>query len=199
VKLDKLRSIALLILCYTTVSTVLYVELVGLVGESFSQPEERTRFFAGVDLAVNGLALTLQVLGTRNVVHRYGMRATLSALPLLLIAGLGTLGAWRSMIGFALVQTLHRAGEFALNKPGREMIYTTVDPESRYKAKNFIDTAIYRTGDATASWLIATVRAAGFDAALMVGVPAAALWLVMGWRLGGQHDGRERHDEHEQA
>ncbi|MGH8806951.1 MAG: NTP/NDP exchange transporter [Noviherbaspirillum sp.] len=190
-KLGTLRNIALLVLCYSTVSTVLYVELVALVGDAFQTQDERTRFFASVDLAVNSLALTLQVLGTRKVVHRYGMRATLSTVPLLLIAGLGMLGAWRSMIGFALVQTLHRAGEYALNKPGREMIYTTVDPESRYKAKNFIDTAIYRTGDAASAWLIAAVRAAGFDVVLAVGLPAAALWLLAGFRLGGRHDRHE--------
>jgi ATP:ADP antiporter, AAA family len=190
-KLRDLRGIALLIICYTTVSTVLYIELVSQVGARFSSPSERTIFFASVDLAVNGLALILQMLGTRKVVSRFGLRTALSAVPLLLLAGIGLLGAWRSAVGFAALQTLHRAGEYALGKPGREMIYTTVDSESRYKAKNFIDTAVYRAGDAASAWVIAAIRTAGLDALLFVAVPAALLWLVNGFRLGGRHDRHE--------
>jgi len=198
-KLRDLRSISLLIVCYTTVSTVLYIELVAQVGMRFVTPSERTSFFASVDLAVNGLALALQMLGTRKVVGRFGLRAALSLVPLILLAGIGLLGAWRSAIGFATLQTVHRAGEYALGKPGREMIYTTVDAESRYKAKNFIDTAVYRGGDAASAWIIAACRSAGLDALLFVAIPALLLWLANGLRLGGRHDKRHDRREHESA
>lgn len=190
-KLRRLRGITLLVLCYTTVSTVLYVELVDQVGQAYASPNERTRFFAGVDLAVNGLALTLQLLGTRKLVRHFGLRIALSAVPALMIAGLGTLTASRGAFAFAAVQTLHRAGEYALGKPGREMIYTTVDAESRYKAKNFIDTAVYRAGDAASAWGIAAVRGAGLDAVAFIALPAALVWLATGFRLGGRHDRHE--------
>lgn len=186
-----LRALMLLVLCYTTVSTGLYIELVDRAGQAFPTAGARIRFFAGIDLAVNGIALLLQMLGTRRVVRRFGVRAALSAVPALMLGGLGALLLVRGVPALAAVQTLHRAGEYALGKPGREMIYTTVDAESRYKAKNFIDTAIYRTGDAGSAWIINAVRGAGLDAVAWVALPAAALWLATGFRLGGRHDRHE--------
>jgi len=119
------------------------------------------------------------------------VRAALSAAPALMLAGLGMLLLVRDARALAAVQIVHRCGEYALAKPGREMLYTTVDAESRYKAKNFIDTAVYRAGDAGSAWLIAAVRGAGLDAVAVVGLPAALLWLATGYRLGGRHDRHE--------
>lgn len=190
-RIPDLRSIAVLVICYTTVSTVLYIELVGLAGKTYSSASERTAFFAQIDLGVNALALALQLLGTRKIVTSFGLRVALTTVPLLMLAGLGVLAAWRGVVGFALMQTMHRAGEYALGKPGREMIYTTVGPESRYKAKNFIDTAVYRASDAASSWLIAALRTAGLDAVLFVAMPAAVIWVINAFRLGGRHDRHE--------
>ena len=190
-KLPDLRGIALLVLCYTTVSTVLYVEMVRLVGAEFADAGERTSFFARLDLAVNVSALTLQLLGTRKVVSRFGLRTALPIVPLLLVGVLGALAAWRGLLAVAATQVLHRSGEYALGKPGREMIYTTLDAESRYKAKNFIDTAVYRAGDAGSSWAIAGLRSLGLDAFLFAALPAALLWMAKAFKLG------ERHDRHQ--
>jgi AAA family ATP:ADP antiporter len=190
-KSSSLRSIALLVICYSTVSTVLYIELIELVGKRFSNPAERTAFFASMDLAVNGLALVMQILGTRQIVQRFGLRTALSMTPLLIVACLAAIGLWRSVTGLAIAQILHRAGEYSIGKPSREMIYTTVDPESRYKAKNFIDTAIYRASDAGSAWLVATIRGAGLDAIVFAAIPVALAWLVASFRVGRQHDRHE--------
>jgi AAA family ATP:ADP antiporter len=190
-KLPSLRGIALLVICYSAVSTVLYVELADLVGKTYSDSGERTAFFATIDLAVNGLALTMQMLGTRRIVQHFGLRIALAVVPLVVLAGLGALGAWRTAILLAAVQIIHRAGEFSLVRPGREMIYTTVDTESRYKAKNFIDTAVYRANDAASAWLVAAIRSAGLNAVVFAAIPAAAVWLATGFRIGRQHDRNE--------
>ena len=182
-----LGAMALLIIFYTTVSTVLYVEQADVVGKTFSSAGERTAFFATIDLIVNGTALLLQIVATRAIVRRYGLRITLALVPFLITIGLLCAGMWRTAILLAAVQIIHRAGDVSLGRPGREMIYTTVDAESRYKAKSFIDTTIYRSNDALSSWLIAAVRARA-DAILLVGVPAALLWLLTGYRLGRRHD-----------
>jgi AAA family ATP:ADP antiporter len=186
-----LRGIAVLIICYTAVSTVFYVEQADVVGKTFSDTGERTAYFATIDLAVNCLALITQVAGTRRVVQHFGLRITLSLVPLSVGVGLALLGMWRSAFLLAIVQIVHRAGEFALTRPGREMIYTTVDAESRYKAKNFIDTTIYRGNDALASWLIAAVRGAGLSSILIVGIPTAIAWLAAAWKIGRRHDERK--------
>lgn len=196
-KLSSLRGIALLVICYTAVSTTLYVGIVDLVGSRYSDSGERTAFFARIDLAVNGLTLLLQVLGTRHIVQRYGLRLALAVVPFIVLSGLGALAAWGTLAGFAVVQILHRAGEYAVSRPGREMIYTTVDAESRYKAKNFIDTSVYRANDAASAWLIAAVRGAGLNAILWVGIPAALAWLLTGLKVGGRHDQLERKQNNE--
>lgn len=186
-----LRGIALLVICYTTVSTFIYIELVRHVGEQYQSAGERTSFFATIDFAVNVATLLLQLLGTRAVVHHLGLKTALPlapALVLVILSCLSLFATWRSALGLAMVQGIHRAGEYALGKPAREMIYTTVDVESRYKAKNFIDTAIYRAGDASSGWLLATARAAGLDTLLVVALPAALIWIATAFGLGARHD-----------
>jgi AAA family ATP:ADP antiporter len=186
-----LRGIAILIICYTTVSAVFYIEQADIAGQTFADSGERTAFFATIDLAVNALALITQIAGTRRVVQHFGLRVTLSVVPLVVGIGLLALGAWRSAFLLAIVQIVHRAGEFSLTRPGREMIYTTVDAESRYKAKNFIDTTIYRANDVVSSWLVSLARGAGLTAALVVGVPAAVAWLAAAYKIGRRHDQRQ--------
>jgi AAA family ATP:ADP antiporter len=186
-----LRGLAFLIIFYTTVTTVIYVEMAAVVRGTFADSGERTVFFATIDLIVNCLALLTQVLGTNRVVMRYGLRTALAVVPLIVMIGLTINGLWTSVIALAVLQIVHRAGEYALVRPGREMIYTRVDPESRYKAKSFIDTTVYRANDAAASWLIATIRAAGVSAFFAVGIPAALLWLFTGFTIGRRHDRTE--------
>ncbi len=195
-KSPTLRSLAFLVICYTTVSTVLYVELVDLAGKRYASAGERTAFFAKLDLAVNIAALLLQLIGTRQLVQRWGLRVALPAAPLVVMTGLIALAgsAWlslRTAASVAAVQVLHRAGEFAFSKPGREMVYTAIDAESRYKAKNFIDTAVYRASDASAAWLTTAVRAAGMDAIALAAIPAALAWAITAYLIGRRHDGNQ--------
>jgi AAA family ATP:ADP antiporter len=187
-KLPSLRGVALLVICYTAVHTVLYVEIADLARRTYADPGERTAFFASLDLAVNGLALAVQLLLTRPIVQRFGLAIALVSAPLLVLAGLVAAGVWRTAILVAGTQIVNRAGEFSLVRPGREMIYTTVDPESRYKAKNFIDTVVYRGNDAVMAWLIATIRSAGLDAVVLAGVPLAIAYIVTSFRVGRRHD-----------
>ncbi|KRB85220.1 NTP/NDP exchange transporter [Noviherbaspirillum sp. Root189] len=189
-KLPELRGIALLVICLTTVSTVLYVEIISLAGQHYASSGERKTFFASVDLAVNLLAFGLQLAGTRFVVRHAGLALALSIAPVLMLAGLVVLGIRPTLIGFAAIQILHRASEYAFGKPGREMIYTTIGPEGRFKAKNFIDTTVYRANDAASAWLINLVRGAGWSAVLLVGLPAVLVWLVAAFRTGIRFDRR---------
>ncbi len=188
VQSSRLRGVALLIICYTAVSTVLYVEMIDIVGATYSDSGRRTAFFASMDFAVNGLALAMQMMGTRQIVQRAGLRKALAVVPLVVTGGLVAIGFWRTAFMFAAVQVVHRAGEFSLVRPGREMIYTTVDAEARYKAKSFIDTTVYRANDAASAWLVAGLRSAGLNTILWFGIPAAIAWMATGARIGARHD-----------
>jgi AAA family ATP:ADP antiporter len=188
IKLPSLRGVALLVICYTAVHTVLYVEIADLARHTYPDSGARTAFFASLDLSVNALALGLQVLLTRPIVQRFGLAVGLALVPVVVLAGLVGAGFSRTATLLVGTQIVNRAGEFALIRPGREMIFTTVDAESRYKAKNFIDTVVYRGNDTVVSWLVATVRGAGLDAVMLTAIPVALGWVATAFHVGRQHD-----------
>jgi len=165
------------LLCYTALSTALYFQQVGIVRDAVPDPGARTRLFASVDLVVNGLTLAIQLLAFSRLAPLLGPTGMLAAVPLLSVAGFVWLGATptlAALIGFGVVR---RVGEFAISKPARETLFTVVPREERYKAKNFIDTVVYRGGDALAGWLFAGVSA--FAAAAV-----AAAWTALAVFLG---------------
>jgi len=185
-----LRRIALIVICYTTVSTIIYFEQTDIVKRTITDSGERTRFFALLDLTNNTAIVIVQLLITRQVLTRLGIRTALTAAPALIGTGLAALAFFpRLGIVFAL-QVIHRVGEHGFTRPGREVIYTVVDPEERYKAKNFIDTFVYRGNDALVAWLIGALHSAGAGIVTIatLGVGVAAAWAANGYTLGRKHD-----------
>lgn len=189
-KSPTLLRIALIIICYTTVSTILYFEQADIVKRTFSDPGERTRYFALLDLANNIVTVILQALATRQVLTRMGLRTALTAAPALIGSGLIALALFPRLALVAVLQVIHRAGEHAFTRPGREVIYTVVEPEERFKAKNFIDTFVYRGNDALVAWLLGGLHAAGAGIATIAALGAAvtAGWAANGYVLGRKHD-----------
>jgi len=187
-----LLGIAVFVLSYTVLGTLLYFLQVSLVGDAISDSAERTRLFATVDLAVNVLTLLLQFFLTGPLLSRIGATAMLVALPVLSVLGFVALGLWTLLPVLVVVGVLRRAGEFAISKPTRETLFTVVDHVDKYQAKNVIDTVIHRGGDAASSWFAAGLKAAGLGLSGMawVGVPVALVWLGVAWALGGEHERR---------
>src|SRR6267143_2131479 len=131
------------LLCYTALSTALYFAQVDIVHEAVPDAGERTRLFAGVDLAVNALTLLVQLLGFARLSTTLGPAWMLALMPMASLAGFLWLGAapvLGVLIAFGVVR---RIGEFSISKPARDALFTVVPREERYKAKNFIDTVIY--------------------------------------------------------
>ncbi|MDP9193233.1 MAG: MFS transporter [Acidobacteriota bacterium] len=185
-----LLRIALIVICYTTVSTILYFEQADLVKKAFADSGQRTRYFALLDLTNNSLTVIVQLLITRQVLTRLGVRIALTTAPALIGTGLLALAFFpRLAIVFAL-QVIHRVGEQGFTRPGREVIYTVVPGEARYKAKNFIDTFVYRGNDALVAWLLGALHAAGAGIATIagLGIAVAAGWAANGYSLGRKHD-----------
>jgi AAA family ATP:ADP antiporter len=190
-----LQGICLYILLYSTLSTFLYFEQAHIVQNAFDQPGERTRLFAAVDLAVNSLAIFVQLFFTARVVRRFGVGGTLALVPLGVAAGLVALGAFPGLIALFSVQILRRAGNYAVSRPAREMLFTVVNREQRYKAKNVIDTLVYRAGDAASAWLYTGLVSLGLglSAIAYIGVPLALLWACNGTLLGRRQEQLRKH------
>ena len=187
-----LIGICIFLVCYTLLGTLLYYQQTQLVPEVVKTPEERTRLFASVDLAVNVLTVIVQMFLTGRLLSRIGMTAMLAALPALSIVGFITLGAMTVLPVLVAFGVLRRAGEYAISKPSREALFTVVPREEKYQAKNVIDTVIHRGGDAASSWLAAGLAALGLSLSGMAftGVPVALVWLATAFYLGREHDRR---------
>jgi AAA family ATP:ADP antiporter len=189
-----LANISLLILLFAITSTFLYFQQATLVRDNFHDRASQTAFFAQIDLAVNVLTLIVQLFFTGRILGWLGVGLTLMVLPLLTVLGFGTLALLPAVSTLVVFQVLRRSSNYAVARPTREVLYTVVPREDRYKAKNFIDTVIYRAGDQIGAWSYALVALAGFGnrALAAIAVALAVLWLVNAWWLGRRHDALAR-------
>ncbi|OAI49379.1 hypothetical protein AYO43_10685, partial [Nitrospira sp. SCGC AG-212-E16] len=185
-----LLGICLYLFFLTTTATFLYLEQMRLVSEQISSPQGRTRLFALIDLVVNVLTFLMQVTVTSRVISRFGLASALVVLPVASAIGFGVIAVMPVLAIFIIFTIVRRVGEYALAKPAREVLFTVVSREEKYKAKNFIDTAVSRGGDATTGWIVNGVKTLGVTAGQMawVLVPLALLWGWVGWFLARQEE-----------
>ena len=196
-----LLNIALFLALYSITSTFLYFEQAGIAKRSFPDRGAQQAFFASVDLAVNVLTLGVQLFLTGRITRAIGVGRTLALLPALSVIGFAALAAWPSLSAIVGFQVLRRAGNFAIARPIREVLFTVVPREDRYKAKAFIDTVVYRLGDQIGAWSYAGVGALGLGAAASatIAVPLSGLWLVNALWLGRAQGARQAEAEPESS
>ncbi len=189
-----LLGICMYMLLYTFGSTVLYFQQSGIAETAFSNSDVRTTFFARIDLAVNILTALTQIFLTGRIVKLLGVPITLTLLPALSVLGFLALALFPLIGVLVTFQVLRRAGEYAVARPTRELLYIVVPREDKYKAKNLIDTFVYRAGDQLAAQSMAKLTASGLAMAgtALVAAPLALVWLVIGWWLGRQQEARAR-------
>ena len=185
-----LFSIALFIFLYSTTSTILYFHQASIAESVFSDSNSRTSFFANIDFWVNVFTLLFQLLLTGRILGWLGVAFTLCALPLITTLGFAALVGYPTIAIFVAVQVARRVSNFSLARPAREILFTSVTREDRYKTKNFIDTFVYRAGDQLASWTYAGFIAAGLSLSgiAVVAVPVSCLWLILSIWLGRRHE-----------
>lgn len=164
--------------CLTMTATFLYLEQTRLVSEYFDQPEARTRLFSTLDFTTNLLTWLTQIFVTQRVIRRFGLAAPLLFLPVVSLIGFVGIALWPSLVVYVVFSVLRRVGEYALSKPAREVLFTVVSREEKYKAKNFIDTAISRGGDASTGWLVTGVKGLG---ATTTHIALALVPLMLAW------------------
>ncbi len=186
-----LLAIGLFIFLYTAISTFVYFEMKNLLAGL--DEASRVRVWGGMDLAVNVLAILTAMFGTGRLTTRFGLTVTLAIVPVLIVAGMLAL-AISPMIGVVIaLQIVRRAGNYAVTRPGREMLFTVVDRETRFKAKSVIDIVVYRGGDAATAWVftaLTTMFGLGLGAVALVGAGLSATWVVVAVYLGRKYKAR---------
>lgn len=188
-----LMGIALFVILLSSVTTFLYFEQARLVAETFSDRTRQTQVFGTIDSVVQGLAILTQVFLTGRVAQKLGVGVLLVAVPVIVAAGFVWLAMAPTFAVFVVVMVVRRAGEYAFVRPGREMLYTVVSAEDKYKAKNFIDTVVYRGGDAISAWIKRALDVVADHPALamLAGAGIALAWALTGGLLGRWHAGKE--------
>jgi AAA family ATP:ADP antiporter len=192
-----LLNVSLFLLLYAVTSTFLYFQQAAVVSHSFANRAAQTQFFASVDLGVNVLTLAVQLFLTGRILKRFGVGTTLSLLPVFSVIGFGTVALIPTLTSVVAFQLVRRAGNFAIARPTREVLFTVLPREDRYKAKSFIDTAVYRLGDQLGAWSFALLTMLGLGLT-QVSIVAAALsggWLANSWWLGRRQETLARQQE----
>lgn len=180
-----LLSIGVFIFLYTGISSFVYFELKNLLSD-LSRPE-RSVIWAQMDLAVNILAILIGLFATGRIVSRFGMPLTIALVPVMICIGLLILAISPLLGVVVILQIIRRAGNYAITRPAREMLFTRVDQESRFKAKPVIDIVAYRGSDMLMAWLFTGLTQGlglGLGAVAAVGAGMAVFWSLIGIYLG---------------
>lgn len=193
-----LRWLAAMVFLGVGVGQLLYNQQAEIARTAFATAEARTAYYAGIDIAVNVLTLVVQLFATRWLLSRFGLAPVLLIPMAALLLGFAVLTASPLPIVVGIVQVVTRSNEFSLMKPGRETIYTRVDRQWRYKAGAAIDTAFYRGGEISFSWLYKALSALGSHVVFGVGLAAAGVMTASALRLLREErklpDGHARED-----
>ena len=196
-----LMGIGAFIFLYTGIGSFVYFELKNMLVD-FSG-DERTRIWALIDLATNSLTIVTGLFITSRLASKMGLAFTLALIPVLIVGGLFTVALVPMVWVIVALQIFRRAGNYAVTRPAREMLFTVVDRETRFKAKQVIDVVVYRGGDVFWGWSFTGLTAIiglGVTGIALVGSVIAAIWAVFGIYLGRHFSSRETyHAEHDAA
>ncbi|NIF24758.1 MFS transporter [Pantoea sp. Tr-811] len=188
-KSPHLLGLALFILLYSITSAFLYLQQASYADASLTTSTERTIFFANIELWVHATTLFFQIFLTGRFMAKMGVLVTLCSLPIVSTLGFAALATNPTVCVFIIAQVVRRVTNFALTRPAKEILFTGRTREDRYKAKTFIDTVIYRSGDQVGSWGYASLMCMGLGTGQIaaVGIPLSLAWLALSAWLGSRH------------
>ncbi len=187
-----LAGIALWVALLSLAGTFLYFQQAGIVASLTDDPNRRTAIFARIDLAVSLLTIAVQFFATGKLIRRFGAGPAAAFLPLVFAAGFLVLALTPMLWVVIAFQAVQRAANFAISNPAREVLFTVVDREEKYKAKYVIDNVVFRGGDAVSGWLFHALRGSGMESSTIsfATVPVTAGWLLIALLLGRAHEQR---------
>ncbi len=186
-----LTGIAAFVFLMAAVNTVLYLQQADLLSIHYPDRPERTAFLGGIELTMSVITLLLQLFAVGRLTRRAGVATMIVIVPLFVVAGFLLIAASPTLAMLVAVFIARRVGQYAIVRPCREMLYTTVDRESKYKAKNINDTLVYRSSDyvmAKSQEAIVSTWSVSLSGMALVGAGIAATWAAIAWALGRAHE-----------
>ena len=186
-----LMGISTLVFLLSLTATFAYFQQGALIYDGYPDTAERVKIFALIERYVSIGALIFQVFISGPVISKYGVKVGIVILPIITVVGFALMTVSPTIGVFIIFQTMRRASEYGMFVPSRENLFSIVSREQKYKAKNFIDTAVFRGGDVVNGWIytgLNTAMGLSIGAIAMIGVPLAAIWGILAWRLGKTHE-----------
>jgi AAA family ATP:ADP antiporter len=189
-----LAGIALWVFLLSLTGTFLYFQQASIVAAASDDPGVRTRIFAAIDLSIGILTIVVQFFATGRLIARFGVGRAAAAVPLIFVLGFVVLAFTPMLLVVIVFQAIQRTVNFALSNPAREILFTVLEREEKYKAKNVIDIVVFRGADAVSGWLFAVLRGTGLELSTisLATVPVAGAWLVLALALGRSQERRAR-------
>ena len=173
----------------TCISTIVYTQLGDLITKAFTDHNARTQAYATIELVVNSLAVVIQLFGTGRIISRFGVTLGLMLNPIIMVFAFLAIAFSPVLMILGGLQILRRVAEYAVAKPTREMLFTVVDQESKYKAKNVIDTVVYRGGDLLAAQAsVGVLGSFGVFGLAVFGIIVSLVWFPIAWVLGRRYE-----------
>jgi AAA family ATP:ADP antiporter len=184
---------ALFILLMTWIATIGYFLQTDLIAKAFADVASRTQALADIDLAVNICSAIVSIFGLSRMIARFGVTGSLVLNPILMAISFVLMVFSPTLLMLQAMQALRRVTQYAIARPSREICFTVVEQENRYKTKNIIDVVVYRLGDLSSAWMQAGLRSLGMglNGTLGVGVLASGIWAISAWTLGRQYEQRK--------
>jgi AAA family ATP:ADP antiporter len=189
-----LLGIGLFIVLYTMMSSFVYFELKNVMVEY--DRATRSQYWGMMDLIVNTLAIFTALFATSRLATKFGLAVTLALIPVILVFGWIAVAVAPGLALLIGLQITRRAGNYAITRPAREMLFTGVERETRFKTKPVIDIVVYRGGDVLAGWTYTALAQGiglGLGAIAVVAALLACLWALVAVFLGNSHENNERH------
>jgi len=194
-----LLAIGAFILFYTMISSFIYFTQLNLLAEY--DRNTRAQILGSIDWLVNLLTFGVAFFATSRIVQKMGVGITLASMPFLVVIGMVILAFAPIITVLLALQVVRRAGNYAITRPAREMLFTEVDKETRFKAKPVIDVVVYRGGDTITAWFFTGLTQGlglGMAAVALIGAGIAAIWAGVGLYLGKVYDKRRPQLEQKQ-
>lgn len=195
-----LLAIGVFLLLYTVNGSFLYFQQKNLL-EAYDR-ETRTQILGSITLLINLLTFGLAYFATGRLVKKLGMGITLALMPVLMVMGMMILAFTPVITVLLALNVVRNAGNYAVTQPARQMLFTEVDKETRFKAKPVIDVVVYRGGDMMTAWFFTSLTEGlglGMAAVSVVGSGIAAIWAAVGIYMGRVYDRRTPQTEGQSA